>query len=479
MSRAVAAAAALALALLAGSARADVFAVAQPVGGVAPPPLVVPSDETPNLPGSLALPPHWTERATAVRVLDEGTLRVLWLRAGAAYGIPWQVLAAINKIESNFGRNMGPSSAGAVGWMQFMPETWLRWGMDATGDGVADPWDPEDAIYSAARYLAAAGARDDLYRGVFAYNHAHWYVRDVLDLAATYEAGGEEVLFELERYQGDLEQARVDVAAASEQLAAAVREERALRRREALLKARAEAAELLSERLELDREAVLAGVEAEAAAARVEELRAALGTAEAALAEATEASRGASFAPTTGALLGAPSFDGDYVFPVGGGPETVRAGRGHHTYPAVDIAAPTGAPVFALTAAVVERSWSTSSGNCGIGATIRASDGRVWTYCHLSYLDPSVQPGAVLAPGAPMGLVGSTGRSTGPHLHLQLQPANAYPQEEAWFQRFAGVAFRWDGEPAPAPVATAPATPHRVFAVVPAAGDEDVVLFTR
>ena len=82
------------------------------------------------------------------------------------------MLAAINKIESNFGRNMGPSSAGAVGWMQFMPSTWLRWGTDANGDGVADPWAPEDAVFSAARYLAAAGGRTDLYRGVFAYNHA-------------------------------------------------------------------------------------------------------------------------------------------------------------------------------------------------------------------------------------------------------------------------------------------------------------------
>ena len=84
-------------------------------------------------------------------------LQALWLRAGAAYGIPWQVLAAINKIESNFGRNMGPSSAGAVGWMQFMPDTWLRWGTDGDGDGLADPWDPEDAVFAAARYLAATG----------------------------------------------------------------------------------------------------------------------------------------------------------------------------------------------------------------------------------------------------------------------------------------------------------------------------------
>ena len=56
--------------------------------------------------------------------------------------------------------------------MQFMPSTWRRWGTDASGDGVADPYDPQDAIFSAARYLDAAGARSDLRRAIFAYNHA-------------------------------------------------------------------------------------------------------------------------------------------------------------------------------------------------------------------------------------------------------------------------------------------------------------------
>ncbi len=54
------------------------------------------------------------------------------------YGVAWNVLAAINKVETDFGRNVGVSSAGAIGWMQFMPDTWLRWGTDADGDGLAD-----------------------------------------------------------------------------------------------------------------------------------------------------------------------------------------------------------------------------------------------------------------------------------------------------------------------------------------------------
>ena len=118
--------------------------------------------------------------------LSYGELLDLWQKAGAAYGVPWNVLAAINKIESNFGRNMGPSSAGAIGWMQFMPSTWLRWGTDADGNGLADPWNPVDAIYSAARYLAASGAARDIRQAVFSYNHAWWYVNDVMQLAQLY-----------------------------------------------------------------------------------------------------------------------------------------------------------------------------------------------------------------------------------------------------------------------------------------------------
>ncbi len=58
-------------------------------------------------------------------------------------------------------------------------------------------------------------------------------------------------------------------------------------------------------------------------------------------------------------------------------------------------------------------------------------------------------PGATLAAGAPVGLVGSTGDATGPHLHLQLDPSTSYPQNEAWFQSFAGVAFSWQDAPTP------------------------------
>ncbi len=64
--------------------------------------------------------------------------------------------------------------------MQFLPSTWRSWGVDANGDGIADPYNPVDAIFTAARYLQAAGAAKNLPRAIFAYNHAGWYVQSVL-----------------------------------------------------------------------------------------------------------------------------------------------------------------------------------------------------------------------------------------------------------------------------------------------------------
>ena len=189
-------------AFVAGLAAAAAFACAAPaavftVETSPPPPLLqpngyafLPSADVPNAPGAAALPPLLGIPPAVPEVRSYAQLLDLWQRAGAAYGVPWQILAAINRVESDFGRNMGPSSAGAIGWMQFMPSTWEMWGTDADGDGTANPWDPEDAVYSAARYLAAAGAREDLYGAVYAYNHADWYVNEVLDLASSAVVAG-------------------------------------------------------------------------------------------------------------------------------------------------------------------------------------------------------------------------------------------------------------------------------------------------
>jgi hypothetical protein len=104
----------------------------------------------------------------------------IYQAAGIEYGIRWEVLAGINEIETDYGRNLNVSTAGALGWMQFMPSTWKQYGVDANHDGKKDPFNPVDAIFAAARYLKAAGADSDIRQAIFAYNHADWYVDSVL-----------------------------------------------------------------------------------------------------------------------------------------------------------------------------------------------------------------------------------------------------------------------------------------------------------
>jgi hypothetical protein len=110
----------------------------------------------------------------------------IYQACGAEYGIPWEVLASINKIETGFGTNLNVSSAGAVGWMQFLPSSWEAYGLDANGDGRKDPYNPVDAICAAAHYLKIAGGAKDLYNAILAYNHADWYVQEVLLYARAY-----------------------------------------------------------------------------------------------------------------------------------------------------------------------------------------------------------------------------------------------------------------------------------------------------
>ena len=487
------------IALVFAAAAAFVLVLALPAGSqtfhvVTSKATKLPSYKVPNAPGSLVTPsPLGRPPAVpAVRSYDE--LLALWHRAGAAYGVPWEVLAAINKIESNFGQNMGPSSAGALGWMQFIPSSWERWGMDGDGDGIADPWNPEDGVYAAARYLAAAGAHEDLSRAIFAYNHAQWYVDDVLRLASLFRksdsgfadfpfpAAGDDVFLAAD-LEARLAAARRNVTRARQAIPRAERRIEKLGWRRLALEQRAGDPRLS------DRE--FAAVEKRIAALERAETEAetGLGRMRTELDEAVaavqtlrdELAAAAVSSPTEAVLTG--SSAGGYVFPVGGGPAVVSVGRDHHDYPAADIAAPEGSPLYALANSVVLDAYPDPSGRCGIGFRLQVDSGPVYVYCHLAYLEPSVVPGAALAAGAPVGLVGSTGNSSGPHLHLQFSPAVSYPQEEAWFESFAGTAFRWQGERAPKQ-ASKPAPRKKsgpVFRIVAAPSvsvDERVVTFT-
>jgi len=121
--------------------------------------------------------------------------------SGAAQGcpgLPWSVLAGIGKVESNHGRSRlpgvragaGANSAGAEGPMQFLPATFAEFAVNADPGHRLTPYDPPDAIYTAARMLCADGARagtdGGLRQAIFAYNHAAWYVTDVITWALRY-----------------------------------------------------------------------------------------------------------------------------------------------------------------------------------------------------------------------------------------------------------------------------------------------------
>lgn len=169
-------------------------------GGTAPPPApLVPSPAQVTLPtasGNIAPAPQLAAgQAVAPSPLLSGSLASLqaldfyrvplfllpiYQAAAAQYGVPWQVLAAINEVETDYGTDVSVSTAGAIGWMQFMPETWLQYGVDAVNAGYADPYNPVDAVFAAARYLHAAGASSNLKSAIFSYNHSEAYVQSVL-----------------------------------------------------------------------------------------------------------------------------------------------------------------------------------------------------------------------------------------------------------------------------------------------------------
>lgn len=140
-------------------------------------------------------------------------------KAGEKYGIPWTLLAAEHRVETNFGQDLNVSSAGALGHFQFMPLTWVGWGygggnrlgnanipkkdlhnlsviskyggygIDGNGDGKADPWEFEDSVYATAKYLSENGGKNgDLRGAVFQYNHAGWYVERVFHYYQAYSS---------------------------------------------------------------------------------------------------------------------------------------------------------------------------------------------------------------------------------------------------------------------------------------------------
>lgn len=122
-----------------------------------------------------------------------GSFRDVYQTAGAAFGVPWQILEAIHQVESGKSCHTAKRSrAGATGPMQFLPSTWRHYAADGDGDGRADIGNAYDAIYTAAHYvgtglhgwtLKGVPRPQAIYKAIWSYNHADWYVQKVLKIA--------------------------------------------------------------------------------------------------------------------------------------------------------------------------------------------------------------------------------------------------------------------------------------------------------
>ncbi|HWC23424.1 MAG TPA: peptidoglycan DD-metalloendopeptidase family protein [Flexivirga sp.] len=113
----------------------------------------------------------------------------LYLGAAQKYGVPWPILAGVGMEETAQGRVNHTSTAGAKGVMQFLPSTFARYGVDGDRDGRVDILNTADSVYSAANALRAWGVADGaagVRKALYAYNHADWYVNDVLHYATEY-----------------------------------------------------------------------------------------------------------------------------------------------------------------------------------------------------------------------------------------------------------------------------------------------------
>jgi Transglycosylase SLT domain len=132
--------------------------------------------------GAFTRPPASDSGGESVET-REGELET---QAKTSWRARWTRFAAMGKAESGHGANIGPSSAGALGPMQFLPSTWREYGVDGNGDRVANIMDPVDAIPAAAKYLEASGALEDWYAALYTYKRAGWCVREVLGIAEAY-----------------------------------------------------------------------------------------------------------------------------------------------------------------------------------------------------------------------------------------------------------------------------------------------------
>jgi hypothetical protein len=151
------------------------------------------------------------DNAPSYDIRSHQELYLLYTEVEAWSGLPWQIFWGLHAEETSLGRNLGAtriinvlpsgqktyfsqmcqelrwdpdqvygSHKGAIGPFQFIPETWVRHAIDGNGDGVKDPFNLEDAVYSAANYLLYKGAQNDLQKAIWHYNQDPRYVKRVM-----------------------------------------------------------------------------------------------------------------------------------------------------------------------------------------------------------------------------------------------------------------------------------------------------------
>jgi murein DD-endopeptidase MepM/ murein hydrolase activator NlpD len=250
----------------------------------------------------------------------------VFLRAQEKYGVSWAVLAAICRVETEFGKNVAVSDAGAVGLMQFMPATFEQYKQDGDNDGVYDPYNPWDAIYSAANMLKAGGFSVDPRGAIFKYNHANWYVNKIMDFAAQYSSMA---------------------------------------------------------------------------------------------------------LPVGGGLWPLPAQHIRIESGYGTRSHPIR--QRYHFHDGIDIPAPEGTPVFAVQDGNVD--WNREKGEYGLCVVLNHGGNRT-LYAHLSGI--AVRNGEKVKAGQTIGFVGSTGLSTGPHLHFSVYVNGQPCDPEEWLAAPSG-----------------------------------------
>ncbi len=296
----------------AGSAGADTFTLVRPTASAEPSQRLAP-----NPPGSVSVPPAATGRHRRCRRSRSPALDSSGAAPAPPTGSRGRCSPRSTRSSRTSGATWGRARRAPSAGCSSCRDTWLRWGVDADGNGFADPWNAADAIYAAARYLAASGGQSDV-RGSDLLLQPRGLVRQrgARPGGALRRRAREGVIFKLDRLQVAVDDARKQVA--SSERTTPLREGRhaqACGRRGRACSSAPRRARLLSTKLVLEQRAARLTARRVAAERLVKKQHAALAAAQRALSAAREQMLAPSFSYPVASVLGAPAYSGDYVVP--------------------------------------------------------------------------------------------------------------------------------------------------------------------